>query len=190
MRLNEELARNPLKNNSPSTLSQPNTVPTSIRLTNLMTSNPVGCFGSSFVWVFFKKKNCQAVVAHTLNPSTPLVSLRPAWSPRASSRTGTKSYRATLSRKSKKKMCAVLENALSLWTRPLHTALTLREDAESPVGPSAWYVCLRAFATAVLGLRGSYSSLATQSQIPFSLAFPRCLFTSEDSALILRIILA
>ena len=138
---------------------------------------------------FLKKKNCQAVVAHTLNPSTPLVSLRPAWSPRASSRTGTKSYRATLSRKSKKKMCAVLENALSLWTRPLHTALTLREDAESPVGPSAWYVCLRAFATAVLGLRGSYSSLATQSQIPFSLAFPRCLFTSEDSTLILHIIL-
>ena len=156
-----------------------------------MTSNPVGCFGSSFVWDFFKK-NCQAVVAHTLNPSTPLVSLRPAWSPRASSRTGTKSYRATLSRKSKrkKKVCAVLVNALSLWARPLHTALTLREDAESPVGPSAWYVCLRAFATAVLGLRGSYSSLATQSQIPFSLAFPRCLFTSEDSALILRIILA
>ena len=56
MRLNEELARNPLKNNSPSTLSQPNTVSTSIRLTNLMTSNPVGCFGSSFVWVFFLKK--------------------------------------------------------------------------------------------------------------------------------------
>ena len=58
------------------------------------------------------------------------------------------------------------------------------------VGTSAWYGYLRAFAAAVLGLRGSYSSLATQSQIPFSLAFPRCLFTSEDSTLILRIILA
>ena len=89
----------------------------------------------------------------------------------------------------KRKMCAVLENALSLWTRPLHTALTMREDAESPVGPLAWYVCLRAFAAAFLKLRGSYTSLATQSQIPFSLAFPRCLFTSEDSTLILHIIL-
>ena len=138
MRLNEELARNPLKNNSPSTLSQPNTVPTSIRLTNLMTSNPVGCFGSSFVWVFFKKKNCQAVVAHTLNPSTPLVSLRPAWSPRASSRTGTKSYRATLSRKSKKKnMCCSRKCPFPLNTAPPHSS-----DAAGRCREPSWSLSL------------------------------------------------
>ena len=156
-----------------------------------MTSNPVGCFGSSFVWVFFFKKIARR---WWLTPWIPalhlwvwgqpgLQELVPGQAPKATEQPCLENQ--------KKKMCAVLENALSLWTRPLHTALTLREDAESPVGPSAWYVCLlRAFAAALLKLRGSYTSLATQSQIPFSLAFPRCLFTSEDSALILRIILA